>query len=172
MIEPQITVSYKIEQKYVPLKLDGRGSLSLRCTKPWIISHHLTYQTCLKKKKLSYNLRSSQIITQPKFNSQTHGYHSLRNEGKRLWATLPNSCKEAKDINTFKRMIVNYIKWLLLMCFYCLLFILINVLFCDFIYFYFFIELCFYICTVLFHSLDVGIKVPLVDLCFCFVIRQ
>ncbi len=69
------------------------------------ISHHLTYQTCLKKK----TLRSSQIITQPKFNSQTHSYHSLRNECTRLWATLPNSCKEAKDINTFKRMIVNYI---------------------------------------------------------------
>ncbi len=49
-----------------------------------------------------YNRRSSQIITQPKFNSQTHGYHSLRNEGTRLWATLPNSLKEAKDINTFK----------------------------------------------------------------------
>ncbi len=29
------------------------------------------------------------------------------------------------------------------------------------------------ICAVLFHSLDVGIKVPLVDLCcFCFVIQQ
>ncbi len=49
------------------------------------------------------------------------------------------------------------------------LFILINVLFCGFIVFS---ELCFYICRVLFHSLDVGIKVPLVDLCFCFVIRQ
>ncbi len=62
-----------------------------------------------KEKTLSYNLRSSQIITQPKFNSQTHGYDSLRNEGTRLWATLPNSCKEAKYINTFRRMIVNYI---------------------------------------------------------------
>ncbi len=62
-----------------------------------------------KEKILSYNLRSSQIITQPKFNSHTHGYHSLRNEGTHLWATLPYSCKEAKYINTFKRMIVNYI---------------------------------------------------------------
>ncbi len=62
-----------------------------------------------KEKTLSYNLRSYQIITQPNFNSQTHGYHSLRNEGTGSWATLPNSCKEAKDINTFKRMIINYI---------------------------------------------------------------
>ncbi len=62
-----------------------------------------------KEKNVNYNLQSSKIITQPKFNSQTHDYHSLRNEGTRLWATLPNSCKEAKDINSFKRMIVNYI---------------------------------------------------------------
>ncbi len=60
-----------------------------------------------KEKNLIYNLRSSQIITQPKFNSQTHGYHSLRNEGTHLWATLPNSCKETKEINTFKQMIVD-----------------------------------------------------------------
>ncbi len=42
------------------------------------------------------------------FNSQTHGYHSLRNEVTCLWATLPNIFKEAKDINIFKRMIVNH----------------------------------------------------------------
>ncbi len=96
-----------------------------------------------KENTLSYNLRSSQIITQPKFNSQTHGYHSLRNEGTRLWATLPNSCNEAKDINTFKRMIVNYINWLLLMCFYCLLFILINVLFCGSIVLLFLVNCAF-----------------------------
>ncbi len=48
-----------------------------------------------KEKNLSYNLQSSQIIAQPKFNSQTHGYHSLRNDGTCLWATLPNICKEA-----------------------------------------------------------------------------
>ncbi len=41
------------------------------------------------------------------FNSQTHGYHSLRNEATRLWVTLPNKCKEVKDINTLKRMIVS-----------------------------------------------------------------
>ncbi len=74
-------------------------------------------------------------------NSQTH--HSLRNEGTRLCATLPNSCKEAKDINTFKRMIVNYINWLLLMCSYCLLFILINVLFCGFIVLLFLVNCAF-----------------------------
>ncbi len=60
----------------------------------------------LKEKTVNYNLQSS---TQPKFNSQTHGYLSLRNEGTCLWATLPNSCKEARYINIFKRMTVNYI---------------------------------------------------------------
>ncbi len=143
MIEPQITVSYKIEQKYVPLKLDGRGSLSLRCTKPWIISHHLTYQTCLKKNTQVITYDHLKLLHNQSLILKTHGYHSLRNEGTCLWATLPNSCKEAKDIDTFKRMIVNYINWLLLMCFYfvyCLYWF--NVLLCGFIVL---CELCFYI---------------------------
>ncbi len=48
-------------------------------------------------------------ISQPKFQTQTHGYHSHRNEGTRLWAALPNAYKEAKDISTFKRMVVDII---------------------------------------------------------------
>ncbi len=35
-------------------------------------------------------------ISQPKFQIQTHGYHSLRNEGTGLWAALPNAWKETK----------------------------------------------------------------------------
>ncbi len=64
-----------------------------------------------QEKTVNYNLRRSKLITQPKFMSQTHGYHSLRQEGKRLWHTLPNICKDATDVNVFKRMIVKYVKW-------------------------------------------------------------
>ena len=62
-----------------------------------------------RQKTVDYDLRARKLITQPRFYTQTHGYHSLRNEGTRLWAMLPNCCKEAKDIYTFKRMIVDYI---------------------------------------------------------------
>ncbi len=48
-------------------------------------------------------------ISLPKYQTQTHGYRSLRNEGTRLWAALPNAYKEAKDINTFKCMVVDFI---------------------------------------------------------------
>ncbi len=48
-------------------------------------------------------------ISQAKFQTQTHGYHSLRNEGTRMGATLPNACKEAKDISMFKRNVVDFI---------------------------------------------------------------
>ncbi len=48
-------------------------------------------------------------ISQSKFQTQTHGYHSLRNEGTRLWAVLTNACNEAKDISTFKHMVVECI---------------------------------------------------------------
>ncbi len=62
-----------------------------------------------EKTVLNYNLRRSKLITQPKFLSQTHGYHSLRQEGTWLWDTLSNICKDAKDVNAFKRMIVKYV---------------------------------------------------------------
>ncbi len=41
-------------------------------------------------------------ISQPNF-------HTLRNEGTRLWAALPNACKEDKDIMTFKSMAIDFI---------------------------------------------------------------
>ncbi len=64
-----------------------------------------------KKNPVNYNLRRSKLITQPKFLSQTLGYHSLRQEGTRLWDTLTNIRKDAKDVNAFKRMTVKYVKW-------------------------------------------------------------
>ncbi len=75
-------------------------------------SHNLTppYITSLFPPKIvNYDLKSNMPISQPKFLTQTNGYHSLRNEGTRLWAALPNACKEVKDISTFKHMVVNFI---------------------------------------------------------------
>ncbi len=60
-------------------------------------------------KIVNYDLRSNMPISQPKFQTQTHGDHSLWNEGTRLRAAMPNACKEVKDINTFKRMVVDFI---------------------------------------------------------------
>ncbi len=56
--------------------------------------------TLFPSKIVNYELRSNMPINQPKFQTKTHGYHSLTNEGTRLWAALPNACKEAKDIST------------------------------------------------------------------------
>ncbi len=75
-------------------------------------THNLThpYITSLFSPKIvNYDLRSNMPISKPKFQTQTHGYHSHINEGTRLWAALPNVCKEAKYINTFKHMVVDVI---------------------------------------------------------------
>ncbi len=55
-------------------------------------------------KILNYDFRSNMPISQHKFQTQTHGYHSLRNEGTtwELWAAFPNACKEANYISTLK----------------------------------------------------------------------
>ncbi len=54
------------------------------------------------EKAINYNLRRSKLITQNKFLSQTHSYHTLRQEGTHLWDTLQNICKDAKDVNALK----------------------------------------------------------------------
>ncbi len=74
--------------------------------------HSLTppYITSLISPKIvNYDFRSKMPISQPKFRTQTHGYHLLRNEGTRLWTALPNVYKEAKYISTFKCMIIGFI---------------------------------------------------------------
>ncbi len=81
-------------------------------TEVYKATHNLTppYITSLFPPKIvNYGLRSNMPISKPKFQTQTHGYHSLINEGTRLWAALPNVCKEAKYINTFKHMVVDVI---------------------------------------------------------------
>ncbi len=81
-------------------------------TEVYKATHNLTppYITSLFPSKIvNYDVRSNIHISQPKFQTQTHGYHSLRNEGTRLWAALSNTCKEAKDISTFKCMVVDFI---------------------------------------------------------------
>ncbi len=81
-------------------------------TEVYKATHNLTppYITSLFPPKIvNYDLRSNMPISQPKFQTQTHGYHSLRNEGTRLRAALPNACKDVKDISTFKRMVVDFI---------------------------------------------------------------
>ncbi len=81
-------------------------------TEVYKATHNLTppYITSLFcPKTVTYDLRSNMPISQPQFQTLTHGYHSLRNEGTRLWAALPNACKEAKDISIFKRIVVDFI---------------------------------------------------------------
>jgi hypothetical protein len=60
------------------------------------------------QKSVSYNLRSVSLA-QPRFNTMTHGYHSLRQEGTRLWESLPNSCRSAADLKTFKTLVSKHL---------------------------------------------------------------
>ncbi len=71
-----------------------------------------------QEKTVKYNLRRSKLIRQPKFLSQTYGYHSLRQEGTRLWDTFPNICKDAKDVNAnnceiCKLILIWFLTWFL-----------------------------------------------------------
>ena len=59
-------------------------------------------------KTVKYNLRSVNLA-QPHFKTMTHGFHSLRQEGTRLWESLPTSCRNAKDLKTFKTLLTKNI---------------------------------------------------------------
>ncbi len=86
---------------------EATGKCGLQCN-PQLTPPYIT--RLFPPKIVNYDLRSNMPISQPKFQTQTHGYHSLRNEGTRLmWAALPNACKQSKDISTFKCMVADFI---------------------------------------------------------------
>ncbi len=109
MIIPQVIRSFLNKLKTCTLEIRWKRQL---VTEGYKTTHILTppYLTSLFPPKIvNCDLRSNMPISQPKFQTQTQCYHSIRNEGTRLWAALPNVCKEAKDIFTFKCMVVDFI---------------------------------------------------------------
>ena len=57
----------------------------------------------------TYNLRDSQLYTLPKFNTKTHGYHSLPYLGPKIWSNLDNQIKKSSSLESFKKNIKAYV---------------------------------------------------------------
>ena len=55
----------------------------------------------VKSQVVPYNLRNTQMLIQPTFNTTKHGYNSLRYQGAALWNRLPDSAK-VLDLEDFK----------------------------------------------------------------------
>ena len=60
-------------------------------------------------KEPNYNLRNSDTLAIPKFNSVKYGKRSLSYYGPKLWNKLPASVKESNSLFVFKK---NVTKWL------------------------------------------------------------
>ena len=56
-------------------------------------------------KEITYNLRDENKVHQPKYNSMTYGYNSLRYQGAKLWNLLPSDLKQVTNLNQFKTLI-------------------------------------------------------------------
>ncbi len=41
-------------------------------------------------KTISYDLRNSYVLFQPKWNKARYGKHTLKNNGSHIWSLLPN----------------------------------------------------------------------------------
>ncbi len=56
-------------------------------------------------KDVSYGLRDSQILIQPKFKKITYGKNTFKYYGTHIWNLLPNNIKICESLNTFKTLL-------------------------------------------------------------------
>ena len=57
------------------------------------------------KKEVMLNQRNNNILVQPKYNTVTYGFNSIRYQGSKLWNSLPNEMKCLDGIAQFRRMV-------------------------------------------------------------------
>ena len=56
-------------------------------------------------KETNYDLRDSNKVKQPAYNTMTYGNNSLRYQGAKLWNNLPREIKESTSFNKFRTLI-------------------------------------------------------------------
>ena len=63
-----------------------------------------------EKKHLGYNLRNSDLIVQPKFETFTYGYKSFSYFGAKIWNSLSPDVKNCNSLSTFKQKLKDWCK--------------------------------------------------------------
>ncbi len=53
-------------------------------------------------KTISYDLRNSNVLFQPKWKKVTYGKNTFKNYGTHIWNLLPNEIQTCTDIDKFK----------------------------------------------------------------------
>ncbi len=56
-------------------------------------------------KNITYDLRDSNILCQPKFNKIIYGKKTFSYYGTHIWNSLPNNIKESTSLDNFKTML-------------------------------------------------------------------
>ena len=56
-------------------------------------------------KENNYDMRSSNILTQPAFKNVKYGFNTIKYKGAKIWNCLPNEIKEAQSLTYFKSLI-------------------------------------------------------------------
>ena len=56
-------------------------------------------------KDISYDLRDSNILLQPKFKKITYGKNTFKYYGSHIWNLLPKDVKTCTDINNFNNLL-------------------------------------------------------------------
>ncbi len=59
----------------------------------------------LQVKDITYDLRDSNILCQPKFNKIMYGEKTFSYYGTHIWNSIPNNIKESTSLDNFKTML-------------------------------------------------------------------
>ena len=67
--------------------------------------HSILIKELFKLRKSNYNLRGTNVLTLPRFNTVTYGKKSFRYLGPKIWSSLPDNIKAADNIVIFRKSI-------------------------------------------------------------------
>ncbi len=59
----------------------------------------------IEAKSISYDLRNSNVLFQPKLQKVTYGKHTSKNYRSHIWNLLPNEIKSCTEIDKFKSLL-------------------------------------------------------------------
>ncbi len=67
--------------------------------------NHNFIDKMFRVKDITYDLRDSNILCQPKFNKITYGKNTFSYNGTHICNSLPNNIKQSTSLDSFKRML-------------------------------------------------------------------
>ncbi len=89
----------------------GYTTLFIRCIKTIateVFKSLNNLNSTFEAKPISYDLRNSNVLFQPKWQKVTCGKHTFKNYGSLIWNLLPNEIKSCTELDKFKSLLKSW----------------------------------------------------------------